>query len=139
MFVCVIHFSQNNERDIYRYWIETFRDVIWYQSMSLLPYLLCWCHYHACRVITITSDIMFMFKVNIKRKVDMRYAWTYLLEKRKISQEAPGHLIEHLMLCLPVRDIGADYIAVINKIRIILVRNLEEWIWVMQLTVLPIH
>ena len=56
-----------------------------------------------------------------------------------ISQEAPDHLIEHLMVRLPVRDIGADYIALINKIKIILVMNLWEWIWAMQLTMFPIH
>lgn len=49
------------------------------------------------------------------------------------------HFIEHGIVYLPGRDIGVDYIALINKIRIIIVRNLGKWIWVMQLTMFPIH
>ena len=43
------------------------------------------------------------------------------------------------MICLPTRDNKSDYIAKINKIKIVVVRSLEEWTWVMQLTVFPIH
>ena len=37
-----------------------------------------------------------------------RYARISLLENKKMSQEAPVHLIELLMVCLPIGDIGAD-------------------------------
>lgn len=76
--------------------------------MSLLSCLLCWCHSLAYDNIITTSDIMFIFKVNIKGEGGTSYALTFSLERENISQEASIHLIECLMVSLTVREIGAE-------------------------------
>lgn len=54
------------------------------------------CVSHACHVIMTTSDGTSVFQASVKEKGGTGHALTFLLEREKISQEAPVHLFEHL-------------------------------------------